>query len=621
LLLSLVVTPVAYSLLDDLSHVRLRLWTRAGRAAAATAGAMLLALAIPGRADAQPPAAPVAQPAAPSVSAAQPPSSAAAVVQLTAEQAVQMATANNPDLVAGGYDPRIATERVAQARAAFLPTFESSLQRNVQQAPATSVFFGTQGVRTDLWSGDVGFAQRLPWGGGSYNVLWNSARTNASSTLSNFNPSVTASVQGVLSQPLLRDFKIDPFRAQVTTAQRSSEIADIGLQELATTVTTAAERAYWNLVLANAAVGVQQQSLDLSLELERTNRARVDVGQSPPLDLVSAQAEVAQRRENLIVAQTQARQAEDQLRILVLDPARPDYWSVRLQPGDIVPPVGPVPDVDAAVRNALNQRTDLQRTKKQIQIADTQVSLAHNQVLPDVRLNAEYLTNGLGGTELLRTGGFPGTVSPGPATAYGDVLRQVFASDYPTWTVGVTVSYPLGHSADQAALVQSQLSREQSLARLRSAELHVVRDVRQAALDLDQNRQRIDTTRAARELEAQRLDAEQKRYEVGMSTNFNVIQAQRDLAVARNNELQAQLDYQLALINFETVQKVGPSSGTTTGAATVSSGTVIIPATSATTTTTGATVSTGGSTTTGSTSGTGGTGGGSTTGGGGGGGL
>jgi hydrophobic/amphiphilic exporter-1 (mainly G- bacteria), HAE1 family len=600
LLLSLVVTPVAYSLLDDLSQVRLRSWTRAGRAAAATAAVLVLALVVPGRADAQ-----------------QTPA-AGAVVQLTAEQVVQMATANNPDLVAAGYQPRIATERVAEARAAFLPTFETALQRNVQQAPATSVFFGTQGVRTDLWSGNVGLAQRLPWGGGSYNVLWNSARTNASSTLSNFNPSVTASMQGVLSQPLLRDFKIDPFRAQVTTAQRSNEIADIGLQELATTVTSAAQRAYWNLVLANAAVGVQQQSLDLALELERTNRARVDVGQSPPLDLVSAQAEVAQRRENLIVAQTQARQAEDQLRILILDPARPDYWSVRLQPGDLVPPVGPGPDTDAAVRNALNQRTDLQRTKKQIQIAETQVSLARNQVLPDVRLNAEYLTNGLGGTELLRTGGFPGTVSPGSATAYGDVLRQVFASNYPTWTVGVTVSYPLGHSADQSALVQSQLAREQSLAQLRSSELHVVRDVRQTALDLDQNRQRIDTTRAARELEEQRLDAEQKRYQVGMSTNFNVIQAQRDLAVARNNELQAQLDYQLALINFETVQKIGTSTTATTSAAPVSSGTVVIPATSATTTTTGASVSTGGASTTG-TSTTGGTGGTSTPGGGGGG--
>ena len=80
-----------------------------------------------------------------------------------------------------------------------------------------------------------------------------------------------------------------------------------------------------------------------------------------------------------------------------------------------------------------------------------------------------------------------------------------------------------------------------------------MRDVRQAAMQLDQNRQRIDTTRLGRELSEQRLDAEQKRFEVGMSTNFNVIQAQRDLAVARNNELQAQLDYQLALITFETV--------------------------------------------------------------------
>src|SRR4029079_14699145 len=132
--------------------------------------------------------------------------------------------------------------------------------------------------------------------------------------------------------------------------------------------------AYWNLVLANAAVSVQQQSLDLSLELERTNRARVDVGPSPPLHLVSAQAEVAQRRENLIVAQTQARQAEDELRILVLDPKRQDYWSVRLTPGDLVPPVGAAADIDAAVRSALNQRTDLQRTRKQIQINETQVS-------------------------------------------------------------------------------------------------------------------------------------------------------------------------------------------------------------------------------------------------------
>jgi outer membrane protein TolC len=400
---------------------------------------------------------------------------------------------------------------------------------------------------------------------------------------------VTASLQAVVSQPLLRDFKIDPVRAQLTTARTNQQIADIGLEELGATLSANAQRAYWNLVLARAAVVVQQRSLDLSLELERNNKARVDVGQSPPLDLVSARAEVAQRREGFIVSQTQVRQAEDQLRVLILDPKRPDFWFVRLEPADLVPPIGPAPDVDAAVRNALGQRTDLQRTQRQIANNETALALAKNASLPDLRLQATYLTNGLGGTELLRTGGFPGTVVGQQFVAFGDVLRQLFAANYPTWTLGFTLSYPLGRSADQSAFARTALEREQSVARLRSSELKVVREVRQAAMQLEQNRQRIDTTRVGRELSEQRLDAEQKRFEVGMSTNFNVIQAQRDLAVARNNELQAQLDYQLALIAYETVQRVGGGStaASTPPAVTISTGTNGSTSTSTTVTTSG----------------------------------
>jgi hydrophobic/amphiphilic exporter-1 (mainly G- bacteria), HAE1 family len=549
LLLSLVVTPVAYSLLDDLSRVRVRSWrlTRRPAAATATASVALLMVLLSWRADAQT----VRQSAA----TAQTPA-VGEVIKLTAPEAVRMAIENNLDLAAGKYDPGISAERVAEARAAFLPTVQSGVQRDVQQNPPNSIFFGASGVRTDLWSGNVGLAQRLPWGGGSYNFAWTSNRTNASSTLSNFNPAVAATLQGVVSQPLLRDLKIDPFRAQVTTSQRNREIADIDLQELGVSTSSSAERAYWNLVAANANVVVQQRSLDLSVELERTNRARVDVGQSPPLDLVSAQAEVAQRRENLIIARTLVRQTEDQLRVLILDSKRDDYWSVHLEPADLVPPVAPPPDVDAAVRMALQQRTDLMRARKQIQNAETTVSLAKNEVLPDLRVQASYLTNGLGGTELIRTGGFPGNVIGQQFTAYGDVLRQLFAANYPTWSVGFTLSYPLGKSVEESALARSSLERDQAVARLRTAEYRAVREIRLAAMQLDQNRQRIETTRLARELSEQRLDAEQKRYDVGMSTNFNVIQAQRDLAVARDNELQAQLGYQLALIAYETAQKI-----------------------------------------------------------------
>jgi HAE1 family hydrophobic/amphiphilic exporter-1 len=554
LILSLVVTPVAYSLLDDLANLRLFSWVKARRAATAAATGLALGLALlPARADAQViTAAPAGQPTAPVVQAAP----GAEVLRLTAPEAVKMAVANNPDLAAGRYDPQINDELVSEARSAFLPTIQSGVERQVQQAPPNSIFFGQQGIRTDLWDGNVGLAQRLPWFGSSYTVAWTTDRTNATSTLSNFNPAVTASLQGVFSQPLLRDLKIDPFRAQVTTAQHNREIADIGLSELGVQISSNAERAYWNLVLARAAVAVQQRSLDLSLELERNNRARVDVGQSPPLDLVSAQAEVAQRRENLIIAQTAVRQAEDNLRLLIIDPKRDDFWTIRLDPVDLVPPVGPVPDVDAAVRLALQQRTDLARTRKQIQNNDTAVALAKSEVLPDLRVQASYLTNGLGGTELIRDS-FLGPVIGQQFTPYGDVLRQLFAANYPTWTVGATISYPLGKSAEEARLTRAQLERAQANEQLRSSEFKAVREIRQAALQLEQNRQRIETTRVARELSEQRLDAEQRRYEVGMSTNFNVIQAQRDLAVARNDELQAQLDYQLALIAFNTVQKIG----------------------------------------------------------------
>jgi outer membrane protein len=373
--------------------------------------------------------------------------------------------------------------------------------------------------------------------------------------LTTFTPSLTSAIQAVFSQPLLRNLKTDPARAELDLTRRNREIADLRLQEAIARTSADAETAYWSLVSARAGVTVQQRSLDLSLELERTNRARVDVGQSPPLDLVTARAEVAQRRESLIVARTAALQAEDVLRALVFDPKRADFWTARLEPADGVPPAGAPPDVDSAVRRALTERPDIVEARKQIQIGDTNVMLSKNQTLPDLRLQATYATNGLGGSKLLRTGDFPGTIIGTENTSFGTVLGQVFSADFPTWTVGFTLNYPLGKSLEEANLARARLERDQAAARLRSVELVAVREVRDAALRLEQNRQRIETAQLGRDLAEQRLDAEQKRFEVGMSTSFLVIQAQRDLAVARNNELQANLDYQLAVVAFEAAQK------------------------------------------------------------------
>lgn len=489
---------------------------------------------------------------------APPADTSGAVFRLTRDEAVRLASENNPDLAATRFEPLVGDARVAAARAAFVPTASSSLLRNSDTVPSTNFFSGDASLQTRYWSGSAGLTQLLPWGGTSYDVSFSSARTTTTNPITTFTPSLTSSLRAVISQPLLRNFKLDPARAQLEISRRNRSIAEVQVQERAAQVAASAEAAYWALVSATTAVEVQQRSLDLALELERTNRARVDVGQSPPLDLVSARAEVAQRRENLIVARTQALQAQDVLRTLVLDPKRADYWTVRLEPADRVPPIGVQPDVDAAVRRALSERADLVEARRLIENADTSVLLARNETMPDLRAQATYLTNGQGGTRLLRSGGFPGTIVGVDQTSFGSVLGQVLSADYPTWTVGFTLTYPVGRSLEEANLARARLEREQAAARLRSLELTIVREVRDAALRLEQNRQRIETAQLGRELAEQRLDAEQKRFEVGMSTSFLVIQAQRDLAVARDNEQRAYLDYQLAAVNFDRVQRVRP---------------------------------------------------------------
>jgi hydrophobic/amphiphilic exporter-1 (mainly G- bacteria), HAE1 family len=549
LLLTLVATPVAYSLFDDASRVRLWRWKRAGRAATATAGLLLAALLIhPSIARAQ------SQTAAPQAAGGP-------VVTLTRDEAIRMAIANNSALAANRYDPEISGERVAAAKAAFVPSLSSALQRNTSTTPSSNLFSGQDPLKTDFWSASAGVGQLLPWGGSSYDVSFNTVRTTTTNPLATYSPALTGAIQAVFSQPLLRNFKTDPARAQLDITTREREIADLRLQEDIARTSADAESGYWALVAARASVDVQQRSLDLALELERTNRARVDVGQSPPLDLVAAQAEVAQRRENLIIARTTALQAEDVLRSIIFEPARSDFWTAHIEPADAVPPVGPPPDVDVAVRRALSERPDLAEARKQIQIDDTNVLLSKNQTLPDLRLQAIYNPNGLGGTRLVRSGGFPGTIVGTESTSFGTVLDQVLTADFPTWSLGFTVSYPLGKSVEEANFARAKLERDQAQARLRSVELIAVRQVRDAALRLEQNRQRIETAVQGRTLAEQRVDAEQRRFEVGMSTSFLVIQAQRDLAEARNNELQAKLAYQLSVIAFETAQTTsGPLS-------------------------------------------------------------
>ena len=483
-----------------------------------------------------------------------------ATLRLTVDEAVKMALDHNTDLSADRLDPQISDTRVAAAAGAFRPSLNSAVNRNNQLQPPSSFLIPTP-TRTDAVTSSAGVSQRLPWYGTTYSASWSAVHTDSNSFLNSYNPLLTSGLSLTLSQPLVRDLSIDAARQQLQTSQINRDIAGTRLRESLVHTTAGVKSAYWNLVSAIANVDARTSALSLAQELVRVNKAKVDVGQSPPLDLVSAQAEVAADEEQLIVAQTAVKQSEDRLRVLIFDPTERDSWNVAIVPIDSPPVATITPDLNAAVTRALAERADLSRAKKDIDNAQVAEKYASNQKLPDVRFNLSYAASGLGGTQVMRdtSAGFPGiVVGPGTITSFGTVLNQLFSSNYPTWTAGVSVTYPLGQSSEEANHARAKVERQQAAERLKSSEGRAILQVRDAGWKIDMNARRIATTRASRELAEQRLDAEQKRFEVGLSTSFFVIQAQRDLAQAKANELGAVLAYDLALVDFEALQAAGP---------------------------------------------------------------
>jgi outer membrane protein TolC len=499
------------------------------------------------------------------------------VRRISADEAVRLALENNLGIQVARINPQIEDLSVAQARAAWTPNFASTFQQNGNDTPNSSFLTGAQGSKltTNRFNSNVGIDQTLPWGG-SYSVGWDNSRQTTTNLFANFSPQVNSSLSLNYTQPLLRGFHIDSTRQQLLVSQKNREIADVQLRQSVTGTTRTVRNAYWELAYAIASLQVQQQSLDLANEALRNTRARVEIGTTPPIDIVEAEAEVAQRQESVILAQSQIETAQDTLRTLTFNTNDPNFWNVRIEPTELPQVTLVTVDTDALVRNALDKRTDLEQTRKNLEANDISIRFARNQTLPDVTASIDYGLAGLGGTRLIRdsSGLFGGAVTGTQVRSFGSVLADIFGNDFPNWTASLNIRYPIGTSQQEANLARARLQYQQSQTQLKNQQVQVSLQVRDAARQVQTNQKRMDTTRVSRELAERRLDAEQRKFAAGTSTNFLVFQAQRDLAQARNNELRALLDYQRSLVDLDTVQEVPLTGGTTsTTSVTVSSAT------------------------------------------------
>jgi outer membrane protein len=479
--------------------------------------------------------------------------------RLTIADAVALAIEQNADLEVVRLDPQIQDLTIAQTRAAWAPSINSSFRGLNQNSPPSSFLSLGQAKTTDTnQQYGVGFGGLTRWGG-SYNTNWNNSRFTTNG-FTFFTPQLNSTFQASYTQPLLRNFKIDNTRQQLQVSSKNREISDVQVAQLVATTTRAVKNAYWDLVFARNSLAVQRQSLDLAQRSLKENRARVEIGTMAPIDIVQAEAEVAQREEAVIVAEAAIDRAEDRLRGLIYRQHDAAQWETRLVPTDGASFQPLAANMDEAVRAALDQRTDLRQSVKSLEANDVTIRFFRNQLLPDVSATVDYSATGLAGTQLIREGFGPVTGSSG--RPWTDALRDVVSSDFPTWTLTVQMSYALGFNNAEASLARARIQQAQAQKQLESSKIRVATEVRDAARTMTANGKRVEATRASRALAERRLEAEEKKFQAGMTTNFFVLQAQRDLNLARNNELQALIDHVKSVVDFETVQ-VAPLGGGT----------------------------------------------------------
>ena len=480
--------------------------------------------------------------------------------ELRMSDVVQLALEKNLDIAVERLNPQAVDLQIAGLRNTYLPTVTSAIgQRDNTQLPRDQLQ-GGQRVSVATTTYNAGMTQNLPWLGSAVNISWNNNKQDSSSSFVTFNPTYTSGLTATFAQPLLRGLFIDQTRQQIAITQINREISEETLRATVTQTLANVRNAYWDLVFARSAVDVAERALALADKFVEDNRARVEVGTLAPLDIVQAEAEAANRRQTLAVAEATLQTAELSLKRYIVSGTEDPVWRQELHPIDL-PSLEPAPtDIEGAVRRSLERRTDLINARKNIQGSDISLRYFRNLTLPAVDFVASYGAQGIGGTSIQRAGLGSTVITNTIPGGYTDALRLLTNRDYPNWNLQFNVSYNLFGSQADANYARARVQRNQSQARLRTLELQVATEVTNAALSVQSNLKRVEAAVAARELAEKRLEAEQSKFEVGMTTNFFVVQAQRDLRDAQNAELRALADYRKSLVNFERVQE-SPGGG------------------------------------------------------------
>jgi outer membrane protein len=467
-----------------------------------------------------------------------------AVLALSLEDAIELALQRNLGLKIERIDRRQAQLQLLGEKGIFDLRLGGQIDVNDLQNPTFDQLVSSSSERQLF---NLGVAQLLPWGGDA-NVGLTGVRSERSS--SDINPFFNGDVNFGYDQPLLRDFGRLPTERGIRLAQVDSSISLADLEAQISQTILDVHNAYWALIDAEEQLIVARQARELAVELDDRNRIEVEVGTRAPLELVQSEATIALRDEDIITSETFLGDAEDVLRQLLNLP--PDLWRVPIRPTTEAETASTRIELEEAFRTAIAERPELAVQRLLLERADIDADFFRNQALPRLDLSLGYGFAGLDAR-----GQIPGP-DGGIQTLDGtilDALDEALGGNSPSWTANLTFAYPLQNRTARAAREIAELSREQVEVQLEDLEQSVLTEVRSAVRQVNSASQQIRSARVSRNLQERNLEAEQKRYENGMSTSFQVSEIQDDLTQARSREVSALTNYRLALARYH--QAVG----------------------------------------------------------------
>jgi len=504
--------------------------------------------------------------------------------ELTLQDALAMALANNKDIDGSRIDRDKALNSVSGAKGSFDPRIggTTSFQKNVTPVASTLGGSATGAVTGRNSLADPQFSCSLPWFGTTYQLDFSSSRTSTNNSFTQLNPQYPTSLNFSFTQPLWRNLRYDDNRHKLEVAKKNVSLTDEQFRQRVMQIVTQTEQAYWDLAFAYGNLAVQLDAVRIGRDQDESNRRQQEQGLLAPIDVVAAQRQLATFEGNAYSAQEALTAAENVLKTLILPDRTDPAWSTALipiTPVNVSPPVTPLQD---AVREGLANRPELAQVQISGEINETDNRYYKEQTKPQVDLVATHTNAGLAGIQLpagpnpftaglvslsdrindlsllaglqplpVTSTGSGGGLPPLLVGSYGQSLSNLFNGNFPTTQVQLRLSLPLRNRTAEANLANSLAETRRIRNQRQQTEQSIEASVRNAMQSVESAKARLESSRVARESAEQQYQSEQRQFRAGTSTLFLVQQRQSDMITARSQERRAESDLGKAIATYE----------------------------------------------------------------------